>query len=99
MTDRDERLEGTIRLLLRAGAWLTTLLLLAGLALHVFSGVSAASEMLLRAGFLALMGTPILRVLIACVAYFRERDWLFALTTLTVLVVLALSVGVAVGRR
>jgi uncharacterized membrane protein len=68
-----------------------TALLAAGLLLSLLhpSGLSAV---LLQAGLLVLMGTPIARVLLSCVEYVRQRDWFFAANAFGVLVVLGITI-------
>ena len=98
MTDRSEQLEHAIGLVLLAGSWVSTVLLMAGLVFRVTVGPTGASPVLLHFGLLVLMGTPIVRVIISCVEFFRDRDWLFAAATLTVLVVLGVTMAIAMAR-
>ena len=93
-----ERLERTVGTLLHAGGLASTLLLLTGLLLRTILGPGGASLILLQIGLLVLMGTPMVRVMVSCVAFFRDRDWLFTFATLSVLVVLATSMLVALQR-
>lgn len=89
-----ERLERLLGRLLGIGARLSAALLSAGLVLSLATGASAATP-LLHAGLLTLLGTPALRVVVSCVEFVRERDWLFASITFVVLLILAASVGAA----
>ena len=54
--------------------------------------------MLLDAGLLLLMATPMARVLISCAEYVRERDWFFAVNAFGVLVVLGITIWEAWRR-
>jgi uncharacterized membrane protein len=45
------------------------------------------------------MATPILRVLVSVVEYWRMRDWFFVATTLVVLAVLFTTVATALAVR
>lgn len=45
----------------------------------------------IQLGLLALIATPLLRVLVAGIAFARERDWLYVVVALIVLVVLSYS--------
>lgn len=79
---------------LGVGVALSTALLAIGLTLSlVLPGRHA--DVLLDAGLLLLMATPMTRVLLSCAEYVRERDWFFAVNALGVLVVLAVTVWTA----
>ncbi len=91
------RLEVQLGRLLFGGVVCAATLLVAGLALWVTTTTPAAGA-LLNAGLIVLMATPIMRVAVSLIEYVRMRDWFFALTTLAVLTVLFVSVGLALGR-
>jgi uncharacterized membrane protein len=82
---------------LGVGVTVATALLAMGLALALASPGHAA-DVLLQAGLVVLMGTPMARVLITCVEYVRERDWFFAVNALGVLVVLGITIWEAWRR-
>lgn len=94
MTDRFERLVGRT---LAIGVTLSTALLCAGLAWSLMAP-GHMGDVLLDAGLLLLMATPVARVLLSCVEYIRQRDWFFAASSLGVLAVLAATVWIAVRR-
>jgi hypothetical protein len=96
MSRRDyfARLEIVLGYVLLAGVVASTGLLAAGLGLSM-GEASVVGEMLLHAGLIALMATPVVRVIVACVEYAREGDWAFALASLAVLGVLAVTLTVA----
>lgn len=73
------------------GVATATALLAAGLLLSLLHP-AAISGILLQAGLLVLMGTPIARVLLSCVEYIRQRDWFFAANAFGVLVVLGITI-------
>lgn len=52
---------------------------------------------LVTLGLLALMITPILRVLVLLLGWSHRRDWLFATVALAVLAILILSLSLGVG--
>jgi uncharacterized membrane protein len=85
----EERLQRVLGRLLLAGVRVSNTLLAIGLALWVVAATQEWSVWLMDAGLLALMATPMLRVLVSFVEYLRERDWFFVVTTLAVLVILA----------
>ena len=55
-----------------------------------------AANVLLTAGLVMLMATPILRVIVSLVEYVRMRDWFFVVTTVLVFGVLLVTVTLAV---
>jgi uncharacterized membrane protein len=80
--------------LLVAGVIVSASLLASGLALWL-ARPGAAAAWLLSAGLVALMATPMLRVVVSLVEYVRMRDWFFAAITVVVLVELTVTVLVA----
>jgi uncharacterized membrane protein len=83
-----ERLERQVGRLLHAGVWVASICLTVGLALWMTMGPGRANGLLLTAGLIVLMLTPLTRVIASLVAYVRLRDWFFAGTTVLVLAVL-----------
>jgi uncharacterized membrane protein len=97
MTTADSaRFESTIIGVLRWGARVSTVLLAAGLFLELSGAAPAAGVLLTRLGLMVLMATPVGRVVASVIEYLRERDWLFAALTATVLTILVGSLLVAV---
>jgi uncharacterized membrane protein len=84
-TDRLERWLGKI---LTAGVLASTGLLAAGLLLQLLGVEPGAASALTQAGLIVLMATPVARVVASVVEYVLERDWLFAMLTTTVLIIL-----------
>lgn len=91
MTTTFEKLLGRT---LWLGVALSTALLAVGLVAS-FAFPGRASAAMLDAGLVVLMGTPMLRVVMSCVEYIRERDWFFAATAFGVLVVLGMTIYAA----
>jgi uncharacterized membrane protein len=81
--------------LLRIGTVVAAILLVAGIASMLLAGADFAPR-LITAGLVVLLGTPVMRVLVAGVVFFRERDWPFTLFCLIVLC--SLVAGVMLGR-
>ena len=75
------------------GVWLSAALLAAGLALSLARPGSAAGHVLLRAGLVVLMGTPVLRVALSIAEAIRQRDWFWLWTTVAVALVLSGTVA------
>jgi uncharacterized membrane protein len=90
-----ERLELALGRLLQAGVLTSAACLAAGLIGWMASGPSPWANGALTIGLIALMATPILRVLVSLIAYVRMRDWFFVLTTVAVFVLLAITVVLA----
>jgi uncharacterized protein DUF1634 len=96
MSDRDlSRLEVHLGRLLLGGVLSSASCLAVGLAVWLAAGPTSIANALLTAGLLVLMATPILRVVVSLVEYARMRDWFFVATTLAVLIVLFVTIGVA----
>jgi uncharacterized membrane protein len=93
------QLERQLGRLLVGGVIVSAALLGAGLAYWLLSPNAVLAARLLNAGLLALMATPMLRVLVSFVEYVRMRDWLFAAMTVVVLAELTITVLVALSRR
>jgi uncharacterized membrane protein len=90
VTGRVEALEDVIEKALMLGLALSTGLLLVGLIL----GLPGP----LRWGIVLLMLTPVARVAVVTVGLALERDWTFTMVSLSVLVVLAAGIWMAVHR-
>jgi uncharacterized membrane protein len=70
---------------LRLGAYGSLTLIVIGLLLMLVH--PGAGEVILRAGFLLLMFTPALRIIVAGLVFFREGDYKYALVSAVVLTV------------
>jgi uncharacterized membrane protein len=88
---RDVRLERWLGRVLSVGVAVSTVLLGAGLALALAGAAPGTSARLLRIGLIALMATPVARVVISVVEYGSKRDWAFVALTATVLGMLMMS--------
>ncbi|BCS55037.1 DUF1634 domain-containing protein [Geobacter sp. SVR] len=81
--------------LLRTGSIIAAVLLATGIAAMLLTGADFAPR-LITAGLVVLLGTPIMRVLVSGLVFYREKDWLFTLFCLIVLC--SLAAGVMLGR-
>jgi uncharacterized membrane protein len=90
MTGSVNRLEQTIGIVLRTGVATSSVCLAAGLLLSV-AGEERAAGLLLQAGIVILLATPVVRVVVSFVEYVIERDWMFV--TLTAIVLFELIAG------
>lgn len=99
MTVESDRLERTIGIVLRAGVTISSICLAAGLIMAIVQGPGTA-DILLAAGVVILLATPVARVLISIVEYVRERDWTFVvLTTIVLIELMASAVAALVFNR
>ena len=87
-----QRLETTIGEVLRFGTITSSTMFAIGLVMTVAGYQPAAAELLLVAGLVILLATPVARVVVSVIEYMRERDWTFVMLTLIVLLALAGSV-------
>ncbi|HVF79018.1 MAG TPA: DUF1634 domain-containing protein [Solirubrobacteraceae bacterium] len=76
-----------------AGVWLSAAALAAGLSLALARPQAGTGRLLLSAGLMVLMGTPVLRVVLSVAEAIRQRDWFWLWTTLAVAVVLSATVA------
>jgi uncharacterized membrane protein len=95
----DEDLERIIGRVLLVGVVTAGACLGAGLALSLVPTMSHAAGVLLSAGLVVLLATPIARVAASVVVYIAERDWLFVALTCTVLAELGAAVVAAFNAR
>jgi uncharacterized membrane protein len=94
--DRDTQLERAVGIVLYTGISVSSACLAIGLMLEVF-GAALPSRVMLNAGLIVLLATPVGRVLASVVEYSRERDWLFVVLTIVVLLELVGSLIVAIS--
>jgi hypothetical protein len=80
-----------------AGLTLSAASLTGGLVFFLFAPQAPLTPVLLNAGLVILMATPILRVVVSVIEYLRMQDWFFVCLTLGVL--LELSVTMAYALR
>jgi uncharacterized membrane protein len=94
--DRTVEIERTLGRVLNAGTQASTVTLALGLALALlYPGLLAT--VLLHAGIVVLMATPVLRVAVSIVAFTSRREWRFVVFTTTVLVLLVVGILIAIG--
>ena len=94
------RLERSVAFVLKAGVLVSTVCLAAGVALSFLDSTLGLSAMLLNAGILVLLCTPVARVVISTIEYAAARDWPFAaLTSIVLLELVASAVAALVFNR
>ena len=90
--DRLGVLELVIGRVLRVGVATSFGCLAAGVILTLVGQSGSLAGVALSSGIVILLATPSARVVVSLVEYVRERDWVFAALTLTVLLALVASV-------
>lgn len=85
------QIKTTIQWILRMGLFLTVVLLALGSLMNLLSW-QQLSQTTLLIGIWALMLTPILRVFTSLIFFYQEKDRLYMLITLLVLVIIVLSI-------
>lgn len=85
-------------MVLRIGAFGCFFIMLAGLiaALFMRSHIPPDIE---RAGVLLMLATPVVRVLVACVLFFREKDFKYGWISFGVLAILMLGAVFGIGEH
>lgn len=83
-------LEQILGRVLTVGTRVTTIALAVGLAATFLAPAHRMTGLVLTAGLLVLLLTPVARVVVSVVGYLRDRDWPFVLYTG---IVLALLIG------
>ena len=94
------RLERQVGIVLRAGVIASSLCLTVGLLLFLAAGGGGLSSVLLNAGIIILLATPVARVIVSTMQYVHERDWTVAtLTFVVMLELIASAVAALVFNR
>ena len=93
MSRQDLAADRVLSLTLKAGAYTAFALIIAGLLLQ---SATPWGLKIVKAGLLVLLATPALRIMVACIQFFREHDLKYALVSLGVLgiVILAYCLGI-----
>lgn len=95
---REAGFDRIVAMVLRTGAFGCFFIMLAGLMAGLFlkSSIPLAVE---RAGVLLMLATPVVRVIVACFLFFREKDWKYGWISLGVLVILMLGSVFGIGEH
>jgi uncharacterized membrane protein len=83
---------------LRIGAFGCFFIMLAGVSVGLFVGGRVPLN-IERAGVLLMLATPVVRVIVACFLFFREKDWKYGWISLGVLVILMLGSVFGLGEH
>ena len=95
---REPAFDRVVALVLRIGAFSCFFVMLAGLITALFTSgrIPLGIE---RAGVLLMLATPVVRVVVACFLFFREKDWKYGWISLGVLVILMLGTLFGIGEH
>lgn len=95
---REPAFDRAVALVLRIGAFGCFFIMLAGLMAGLFMSGHLPLD-IERAGILLMLATPVVRVLVACVLFFREKDFKYGWISLGVLVILMLGAVFGIGEH
>ena len=95
---REPSFDRVVALVLRVGAFSCFFVMLAGLFASLFMNGPIPLE-IERAGVLLMLATPVVRVIVACFLFFREKDHKYGYISLGVLVILMLGAVFGIGER
>lgn len=95
---REPAFDRIVALVLRTGAFGCFFIMVAGLitGLFVSGRIPLGIE---RAGVLLMLATPVVRVIVACYLFFREKDMKYGWISLGVLVILMLGALFGIGEH
>jgi uncharacterized membrane protein len=95
---REPGFDRAVAMVLRIGAFSCFFIMLAGLIDGLFM-TGRIPLQIERAGVLLMLATPVVRVIVACFLFFREKDWKYGWISLGVLVILMLSLVFGIGEH
>jgi uncharacterized membrane protein len=95
---REPAFDRIVASVLRTGAYACFFIMLAGLIVGVFRKGSNALE-IEKVGVLLMLATPVVRVIVACFLFFREKDYRYGWISLGVLVILMLGAVFGIGEH
>jgi uncharacterized membrane protein len=95
---REPAFDRAVALVLRIGAFGCFFIMLAGLIAGLFMGGHIPLD-IERAGVLLMLATPVVRVLVACVLFFREKDFKYGWISFGVLAILMLGAVFGIGEH
>jgi len=95
---RDPSFDRIVALVLRTGAFGCFFIMLTGLMAGLFMKGPIPLD-IERAGVLLMLATPVVRVIVACFLFFREKDYSYGYISLGVLVILMLGAVFGIGEH
>ena len=95
---REPAFDRIVAIVLRTGALACFFVMLAGVITGFF--VQGAVPLIIeRIGVLLMLATPVVRVIVACFLFFKERDMKYGWISLGVLVILMLGSVFGIGEH
>ena len=95
---RKPAFDRAVAIVLRIGAFGCFFIMLAGLIDGLFMSGRVALD-IERAGVILMLATPVVRVIVACFLFFREKDYRYGWISLGVLVILLLGGVFGIGEH
>jgi len=95
---REPAFDRAVALVLRIGAFGCFFVMLAGLIDGWFMTGRIPTD-IERVGVLLMLATPVVRVIVACFLFFREKDYRYGWISLGVLVILLLGSVFGIGEH
>jgi len=95
---REPAFDRAVAMVLRIGAFSCFFVMLAGLMDGLFMTGRIPLD-IERVGVLLMLATPVVRVVVACYLFFREKDYRYGWISLGVLVILLLSLVFGIGEH
>lgn len=95
---REPAFDRAVALVLRIGAFGCFFIMLAGLMAGLFMSGHLPLD-IERAGVLLMLATPVVRVLVACVLFFREKDFKYGWISFGVLAILMVGAVFGIGEH
>jgi uncharacterized membrane protein len=95
---REPAFDRVVALVLRIGAFVCFFVMLAGLIAGFFTSSHIPAE-IERAGVLLMLATPVVRVIVACFLFFREKDNKYGWISLGVFAILILGSVFGLGEH
>ena len=95
---REPAFDRAVAIVLRVGAFGCFFIMLAGLISSLFISGRVPLD-IERAGVLLMLATPVVRVVVACFLFFREKDFRYGWVSLGVLLILMLGTLFGIGEH
>lgn len=95
---REPAFDRAVAMVLRVGAFSCFFIMLAGLIDGLFMNGRVSLD-IERAGVLLMLATPVVRVIVACFLFFREKDYRYGWISFGVLVILLLGGVFGIGEH
>jgi uncharacterized membrane protein len=95
---REPAFDRIVALVLRTGAFGCFFIMLAGLITGLFLHGEIPLQ-IERAGVLLMLATPVVRVIVACFLFFKEKDMKYGWISLGLLLVLMLGTMFGIGEH